>query len=257
MRIAVLQHIVPLAFLVLIVIPPPAWADGVETLLQRGDSAQTAKNPRAALRFYQQAARLDGANPDVLWRISKVYTDLAIGSKTETTAIQQTDRAIASARRAVSVGPRHAMAHAVLAVAYGQKAVYVPNTEKMELSKLLHAHARTALEIDGANTVAMLVLGIWHREVASLNWVVRMLLKAVYDDVPEASLEQSRQLLRRAVELQPKQIMPRIELAKTLLALDEEDAAGHQLRMAISLPLWDVHDTRRLDEARRLLKDIS
>lgn len=257
MRLTVFKQVVLLMFFVPLIATPPALAHDVRELLQRGDSAQSAKDPRAALRLYQQAARADGSNPDVLWRISKVYTDLAIAAKSEAAAIQQTERAIASATRAVAVAPRHAMAHAMLAVAYGQKAVYVPNTEKMELSKLLHAHARTALEIDASNTVAMLVLGIWHREVASLGWVVRTLLKAVYDDVPEATLDQSRQLLLRAVELQPKQIMPRIELAKTLLELDEDAAAARQLRMAISLPPWDVHDARRLDAARALLKEIS
>ena len=252
-----LPHMLLLISLVLTIAPPSAPADEVHMLLQRGDSAQSARDTRTALRFYQQAIRHDGSNPEVLWRISKAYTDLAIAQRNETAAIRHTDRAIASAKRAIEAAPRHAMAHAVLAVAYGQKAVYVPNTEKMELSKLLHAHAETALDLDASNTVAMLVLGIWHREVASLSWVVRMLLKAVYDDVPEASLERSRQLLRRAVELQPKHIMPRIELAKTLIELDEETAAVRQLRQAISLPAWDVNDPRRIEEARGLLKDIS
>jgi hypothetical protein len=142
-------------------------------------------------------------------------------------------------------------------VAYGQKAVFVPNTEKMDLSKLLHAHAGTALEIDASNTVAMLVLGIWHREVASLNWMVKLLLKAAYGDVPEASLEESQRLLSRAVELEPRQIMPRIELAKTLIELDQEKAAERHLRTAVSLPAGDVHDAKRIAEARGLLKGLT
>jgi hypothetical protein len=155
-------------------------------------------NTREALRLYIAAAKSDGKNPDILWRISKMHTDLAIASKSENAALKHADRAIDFARRGVASAPRHAMAHAVLAVAYGQKAVFVPNTEKMDLSKLLYSHAGTALEIDASNTVAMLVLGIWHREVASLNWVVRLLLKAAYGDVPEASLEESQRLLAQA-----------------------------------------------------------
>lgn len=229
-------------------------AQPAENLIAQGDSAQRVMNTREALRLYLAAAKRDGNNPDILWRISKMHTDLAIASKSETAAIKHVDRAIDYARRAVATAPRHAMGHAILAVAYGQKAVFVPNTEKMDLSKLLHAHAGTALEIDASNSVAMLVLGIWHREVASLNWMVKLLLKAAYGDVPEASLEESQRLLSRAVELEPRQIMPRIELAKTLIALEQEKSAERHLRAAISLPAGDVHDAKRIAEARGLLK---
>lgn len=252
------RQFIPIILMIfLLPLPLSATAGEVASLIARGDSAQQVMNTREALRLYLAAAKTDGKNPDILWRISKMHTDLAIASKSEKAAIKHADRAIDYARRGVAAGPRHAMAHAVLAVAYGQKAVFVPNTEKMDLSKLLHAHAGTALEIDASNTVAMLVLGIWHREVASLNWMVKLLLKAAYGDVPEASLEESQRLLSRAVELEPRQIMPRIELAKTLIELDQEKEAERHLRTAISLPAGDVHDAKRIAEARGLLKGLT
>ncbi|MBR9974785.1 MAG: hypothetical protein KFF77_04335 [Bacteroidetes bacterium] len=240
-------------------LPLPRFAEAgeVQSLIARGDSAQLAMDTQAALRFFREAERRDADNPEVLWRLSKVHTNLAIAAGDETAALRETERAISYARRAVERAPRHTMAHAMLAVAYGQKAAFAPNSEKMDLSKLLHTHARTALEIDGSNTVAMLVLGIWHRELASLSWVVRLLLKAAYGDVPEASLEDSKRLLSRVVQLQPRGIMARIELAKTLVELDEEEDALRHLRTAVSLPAADVHDPRRIDEARRLIKELS
>lgn len=233
-----------------------ASAQTPDQLIARGDSAQAVFAPHDALRFYRQAERQQPANPDVLWRISKIHTDLSIGEGDPAVAMREAERAVAYAKRSVEHGARHSMAHAVLAVAYGQKAVLVPNRKKMDLSKLLHSHGMRALELDSTNTVAMLVLGIWHREVASLSWIVRLLLKAAYGDVPEASLDDSRKLLGRAVALQPKVIMGHVELAKTLIEQDEKDAARQQLRTAIALPRSDLHDPRRKEEADALLKSL-
>lgn len=229
----------------------------MQSLIARGDSAMLAFDTQAALRFLREAERRDGGNAEVLWRLSKLHTDLAISARDEAVGLRETERAIAYARRAVDRAPRHSMAHAMLAVGYGQKAAFAPNSEKMDLSKLLYEHAGKALEIDGSNTVAMLVLGIWHREVASLSWVVQLILKAAYGDVPEASLEDSKRMLSRVVQLQPRGIMARLELAKTLVELDKEEEALRHLRIAVSLPVSDIHDPRRVDEARELIKELS
>jgi tetratricopeptide (TPR) repeat protein len=227
-----------------------------EELIARGDSAQAVFRPDVALRFYRQADRVQPANPDVLWRISKVHTDLSIGEEGSEPAMREAERAVEYAKRAVGHDAHHSMAHAVLAVAYGQKAVLVPNRQKMDLSKLLHIHGMRALELDSTNTVALLVLGIWHREVASLSWIVRLLLKAAYGGVPEASLSTSKDMLERAVALQPEMIMGRVELAKTLVELDEHRTAARHLRKALTLPRSDLHDPARKEEAEELLNDL-
>ena len=249
---------VPLLLLSLMLATPlPAAAADIAALIARGDSADAAMDVRGALRIYREAERLDPRNPELLWRLSKIHTSMAISAGEGKRAMQLVERSIDYARRAVETAPRLAMAHATLAVAYGQKAMFAPNSEKMELSKRLRDSALRALELDPSNTVALLVLGIWHREVASLSWVVRLLLKAVYDDVPDASLEESRRLLARAVQLQPRGIMARLEFAKTLVELDEENEALRQLRTAVALPVSDIHDPSRIAEARGLIKDLS
>ncbi|MBE0643701.1 MAG: hypothetical protein IH600_06440 [Bacteroidetes bacterium] len=225
-------------------------------LLARGDSAQLAMKPETALRYYRMAEKADAQNPEVLWRIAKIHTDFAIGAKDDNAGMREVERAIDYARRAVAAGPGHAMAHAMLAIAYGQKAAFAPNSEKLDLTKLLYEHAKRALELDPSNNAAMLVLGIWHREMSSLNWAVKLLLKAVYGDTPEASAEESQRLLARAVELKPDQIIGHLELAKTLIELDDEKAAAAQLRKAVALPKRDVHDGRRITEARELLREL-
>ncbi|MBN1448842.1 MAG: hypothetical protein JXA28_13005 [Bacteroidetes bacterium] len=247
-----LRFIVFLAVLFATVLPAVAQED---VLIARGDSAQVSLDPRSAMKYYQEAEKMQPENPDVLWRISKLYTDLAAGEASDDVALRQLDHAVTYANRAIAAAPRHSMAQAALAIAYGQKTVVAPNSEKVELSRLVRMHAVKALEFERDNYVAMLVLGIWNREIAELSWVVKLALDVVYGGLPDASLEESRRLLQRAAQLSPDQIMTHVELAKTLKAMDDETAAKRHLRKALSLPKRDIGDSRRIEEARKLLRE--
>ncbi len=229
----------------------------VSSLIAQGDSAQYRMDPTGALRLYREAEARAPRNPEVLWRISKVVSDLAAAEKDEQRARAQLDRALRYARRAVSADSTNSMAQVSLAIAYGQLAVIAPAQEKLDLSKNIRAHALRALELDADNGIAMLVLGIWNREVASLSWVLKLTMRVVYGEVPEASLQESRRLLSRAVGSNPNAIMMRLEFAKTLIELDEEKQAVAQLRKALELPRRDVGDPRRIEEVRKLLADLT
>jgi tetratricopeptide (TPR) repeat protein len=242
--------------LFLLLTAAPAAAQSFEAVIARGDSAQAAMDIDAALRFYRQAERLAPARADVLWRLSQLHTEMAAGEEDEGRAKKLLDRSLRYADRASEVAPRSAMVQVSYAIAYGQLSLIAPNDDKLDLSKKIREYAMRALELDARNSVAMLVLGIWHREVASLNWALKLLLDAVYGGLPDASLEESHRLLSSAVKLKPGQIMPRLELAKTLIAMDREREARQQLRKAVSLPLGALGDDERVREARELLEEL-
>lgn len=232
-------------------------AQQVDALIARGDSAQFSMKPDLAMRLYREAERLDADNPDVLWRISKVYSDYSALKASDEEALRELQRSISYAKKAVAADSTHSMAQVSLAIAYGQKAVVAPNSEKVDLSRLVREHAVRALELESNNHVAMLVLGIWNREVATLNWVLKLALDVVYGGLPDASLEESRRLLQRAMRMYPEQIMTHLELAKTLMEMDDERGAKHHLRKALSLPKRDIGDRRRVDEAQKLLQELT
>ena len=242
--------------LLLLTTAATSLADEVDELIARGDSAQAAMKLEKALRYYLEAERLAPRNGEILWRLSKVHTDKAAAEEDETRATQLLQSSLRYAERAEAAAPRLAMVQVAYAIAYGQLAVIAPNDEKMELSRKIHDYAQRALELDPKNHPAMLVLGIWNREVASLNWALKLMLDVVYGGLPDASLETSHRRLRACVRNMPRQIMPRVELAKTLIEMDEEDAARSQLRKALSLPPSDIGDRQRIREAREILRDL-
>ncbi|MCZ7556368.1 MAG: hypothetical protein M5R41_08205 [Bacteroidia bacterium] len=232
-------------------------AQSVEMLIARGDSADKTLDLTSALRWYQNAERMEPRNAEVLWRLSKVTGAMAMRTRDEKRAETLFKRALGYAERAVGSDPNNSMAQVSLAISNGQLAVIAPASEKLELSKKIRDHSQRALELNGSNYLAMLVLGIWNREVATLSWFLKLTMKVVYGDVPEASLEESRRLLAKAVELEPGVIMTQVEYAKTLIELDETRGAVTHLRRALSLPKRDVGDEKLIDEARELLRKLT
>jgi tetratricopeptide (TPR) repeat protein len=247
---------VPVLFFTLL-LPVAASAQNVSDLLAAGDSAQLRMDPRSALDAYRQAERLAPRNAEVLWRLSKVISDIAAMQKDEKRAREQLRRALRFAERAVEGDPSNAMAQVSLAISHGQLAVIAPASEKLELSKKVKEHSERALQLDPSNHIAMLVLGMWNREVASLSWVLKLAMRIVYGGVPEASLEESRRLLTQAATHDPQSIMMHLELAKTLIELKERQTAVTHLQRAIALPQRDIGDPARLVEARKLLRELT
>ena len=232
-------------------------AQTVERFIALGDSAQARLDPDAALRAYRQAVRLDPNNAEALWRLSKVVVGMAAVETDEQRSRVLAERALNYAKRSAASDPANAMAQVALAISNGQLAILAPATEKLELSKKIKDHAFRAMQLDPSNHVAMMVLGIWNREVAALSWVIKLTMKVVYGGVPEASMEESKRLLAKAVSIQPDEIMSRLELAKTLIELDEESVAIAHLRRVLTLPQRHVGDSVRLDEARKLLRELT
>lgn len=73
------------------------------------------------------------------------------------------------------------------------------STEQARLLLAVHADASRALAMDANASMPLVVLGAWHRNAAALGFKERLFVKMVAGTLPDASLEESRRLLDRAV----------------------------------------------------------
>lgn len=222
-----------------------------------GDRLLSAGKPAEALNAFRRAE--SGSRPDatLFVRMAKACVDQSLIETDEDVRLSWSRKAVNYATKAVTASPQSSIAHAHLAVSYGQVAVDAPAREKMDLSLLLKKHAVRALELDPNNFVAMIVLGIWHREIANLNWALKLALRMVYDEIPTASFAEAKRLLARASQLHPEVILPGLELAKTLILMDDSEGALRELRRIAPLPARDAGDPARLREVRSLIRTLS
>lgn len=224
-----------------------------------GDSLLAAFETDAAIGAYRGGLEADPDHPTLLRRAA-----LALSQRAEELAEEEGggpfhEQATRLARRAVEVDPGSARAHAILAVALGRQADWTARERRLaaaatvvNLGSQARHHAARALELDPDDWVAHAFLGVMHRRLATVPPIARRAAQA-FLRWPDVSLKRGEAHLVKAVREEPDEVTPRIELARTYLAMGREADARRQLEVVLA-----IEPGNRLDEleqerwARRL-----
>jgi hypothetical protein len=94
--------------------------------------------------------------------------------------------------------------------------------------------------------------------MAEIGKMSRMFASVLYGrSVPGGSLEKSIDYLRKAVELNPRVIVSRLELARSYAAVQDWPSARNYLKSIQDLPVQFSDDARHKRDAEQLLAEIS
>ncbi len=103
-----------------------------------------------------------------------------------------------------------------------------------------------------------MVLGIYYREIANLNRVLKAFAKVFFGGLPGGSNEDAEQSLLKALELKPGYINAHFQLAKTYEKMKDKDKAIAHYETLLELPILDHQDPaikikaeKRLDEIKK------
>jgi len=228
---------------------PPAAA----ARLRAGDTALAELDLARATTEYRAARELAPESYEAAWKLGRALADGALLAGDGSTGRGLAGEAAAQARDAVRLSPAGAEGHTVLAVALGRLALAAGGRRKVELSREVKTEAELALAADPGADVALHVLGVWNREMATLNPILRAVATWLYGSLPEASLEEALADLRRAVELRPGALAHRVELGVTLAAAGRPQEARAVLEAALALPDGWVTDPHYRERGRRAL----
>jgi len=221
-----------------------------------GDSLFHAFDNAGALKHYAQAVATDSTNYDVLWKLSRAYTDCAAAAPKD----KQPELSSASeryARKCVSLYPDSAQAHFILALSLGRAANLAGGKKRIALSREIEHEAQSTLDLNPKHFGAMHIMGRWHYGISSLSWVEKSFAKIIYGGVPAgASMEKARSYFEQAIALDPKTPINHYWLGETLIKLKDYAGARAELEKCVALDdvLWD--DKRTKEKARKRLQDI-
>lgn len=244
------------ALFLALVTAAPALGQDLDEQLERADELRQAGAFEEGRAFLEDLREEHPENADVLWRLARIMTDA--GGELEEGSDAQRElylEAVPVAEAAIEADPEHSWAHLSLAIAAGQAGLVSGTRQQIELSRRVKEHADKAIALDEENDLAYHVLGRWHHEVASLGWVSRTIVRAVYGGLPDASFEAAEANLRTALETRER-IIHRLELGRTLIERDKEEEAREQLQAAIQLPEEDPNDLNYKREAHQLLMSL-
>lgn len=233
----------------------------VRALIEEGDAAFAALDNESAMRWFERA-RAESAEPhsfELLARLSRVHTDysldlIADGEKER--AEKEMRTALGYALTLTELHPERPESWFLLAIANGNLAEFEGGRGKVRIGRAVEEHCLRAIELDSTYAPAYLVLGVFYREVAEVNWIQRLFANTLFGGLPRGSYERSAEFLAKALELDPTMTLAQFEMGRTLYRDGSREQARPFLEAGISQAPMSTVDVRNAIEARRLLDSI-
>lgn len=234
-------------------LPRSLPASEIDDLLEQARAAEAAFRPQDALELYQQADQLRPDDPVILQKIAQQYSDATGALEDPAQKKTYAENALAYSRRAVALAPDNPVNVLSVAISYGKLALFSGPNDKVKYSRLIKEEAEHALRLDPNYAWAHHVLGRWHYEVASLGGGKKFFVNLLFGGLPEASYAEAIQHLRRAIELDPDNLIHHLELGFALWHADDREAAREQFRIGLAMPDTTINDAPAKARARAAL----
>lgn len=240
-----------LGVLLLTAVQSPRFVGAQTTDEVRGDSLFSHFQNAEALEAYGRAVE-EGGTFSAFYKRAMAANELAQdfqadGKKDEAKRMYR--GAVEYARSARDAYPEEAGSWFMLAATNGKLAQFSGGKSKVKIGRAVEEYYRKAISLDSTFALAYLAGGIFQREVAQLSWFQRLAAKALFGGVPRGSLDESRRLLQRSLELEPTLLMAHWELAQTYRAMKKPELAEPHLRFVKVL-------APRSSEERRIRKKV-
>ncbi|MEX1138269.1 MAG: tetratricopeptide repeat protein [Bacteroidota bacterium] len=223
--------------------------------LSRGDEYFRNFDNFSALELYQKAYELAPYEFEALVRMARVHNDIGRSMLWRNDSAEVWyKKAVEFAEILVEKFPDRADSHFWIAITRGSLVPFLSVQEKLDVGKFVVEHARKAVEIDSTFVPAYVVLGILYREAAKLKWYERVIANVVFGGSLPGTIEDSEQVLTRALELNPNDIFAHFELARTYHFLEENEKATKLLEQSLTI---EPHSFREMDQQRMAERFLS
>ncbi len=230
--------------------------------LQKVDELYGSFKTKEAQKELLKVLQLDPQNAEALSKLARVHIDLGdmipeSSPDWQEKRLQEYRTAEAHARKAVEADPNSTWGHFYVAASLGNIAAISPVAEQIELADEIRGAIEKSIALDPKNGFAYHAYGVWHRKLAEIGRMKRMLAAVFYSSsVPHGSFARSIEFLRKAVALNPTVIISRLELARSYVAVESWLQARTLLKLVQDLPIQFSDDTRHKQTAKRLLEEI-
>lgn len=234
----------------------------MQELVRRGDEIYARFKPHEALKEFLKALELNPKHHEALCKAARAAID--IGDMIPETEPHWEKKRLPHylaaeqyARKAVAADSNSTWGYFYVAASLGKIATVSPIAKQIDLAPEIRENVERALALDPRNGYAYHIYGVWHRRVAEIGQMSRLLASVLLGrSVPQGSLERSEEYLKEAVSLNPTVIVHRLELAKTSIALGKFEQAKGLLQSVSGLPIRFSDDSEHKQSAKRLLEEI-
>jgi tetratricopeptide (TPR) repeat protein len=220
-----------------------------------GDEAFLRIDYPIAVSIYETLLTERPEDPEILWRLARVYTCMAEVSNGDE-AKRQLKKAEDYARECILSAPSRAEGHTWLAGVLGYRALDAGATDQVILSNELVYELDKALAINPNDDAAYSIRGSFYRALGNIGWLRRSLAGLFIGKVPEGGYPEAEDALKHAIALAPGIMRHHYELGVLYLDMGRKPQAAECFERAISCSVQVAIDRPRLEKAKDLLSGL-
>jgi tetratricopeptide (TPR) repeat protein len=231
-------------------------AETTEELVTNGEVFDKQFNPREALKCYLPAEKLEPKNVDILLRIARQYRHLLADAATKEEKVRLGKIALNYSQRAAALAPDEAEAQLSVAISYGKLVPFLGKKEQVETSPRIKSAVDKTLRLDPQNDLAWHILGRWHRNLAEISGLKRVVASALYGGLPKGSLAEAESALRKAIALNPDRLIHYIELGRIYANMGRKADARKYIEKGLAMPEVEKDDAEMKARGREVLEKL-
>jgi tetratricopeptide (TPR) repeat protein len=233
-----------------------AQAQSADALIATGDQFDETLQANEALKYYLPANKLEPDNVDVLVRIARQYRHLMSDTSSKKEKLRLGNISLQFAQRAAILAPHNAEAQLSPAISYGKMLPYMGSRDQVDASPRIKEAVDRTLRLDPINDTAWHILGRWNRVLADISLVKRVLVKAIYGDLPVTTNEEAEKCLRKAIAINPNRLIHYIELGRIYAQMGRKEEARKNILKGLSMPNREKDDSEMKEIGRETLKKM-
>jgi len=227
-----------------------ASADDVSMLVKSGDKLFRLGRYEEALEKYELALSLSSKDAEIYLKAGRTLNILA-GDAVGKYQNEFYTKASDYLSRSLLLDSENAETHIELARTLIEMGLLTPDWDNATLAKRIKEELDYAMKLDAKEPEGYYLLGLWHRGVRRRSILWRRPL-----GLGEASLEGELENMRKAVDMDPGNLLFRLEYAKSLVSAERNDEARVHLRRIISHKSKNDNEKEILKSANEILEKL-
>jgi tetratricopeptide (TPR) repeat protein len=227
--------------------------------IAKGDESFKELKNMDALNYYEDAYKIEPGNFVVMLRLVRSYNDVGeeyYEQKKRDEAEAYMNKAVDFAINFKNKFPDSADTYSYLSLSYGNIALFKGGKERIKYANLVEQNAKISISLNGNNFLPYLILGIYYRELASLNWIERIFANTFLGSLPKGTYEDSEKYLKKALSIDPDMVVAVFHLSKTYKAMGRSTEEISLLKQVQSMQVRNFRDIYAKQKAKKRLSQI-
>jgi len=230
-------------------------AQDINALIKEGDRQESSLNEKAAFDKFKEVLSLQPVNIYALNKCSELCSRIGKREKDSKQMNTYFSAAKSYASLALKLHPANAESNCVMAIALGRISLNKSGKEKIAAAKEIRRHVDIAIKNDPSNYKAWHVLGRWHYEMSSLNFLERAAIRVLFGSPPSSSIEASLAAFETAQQIERNFVLNNYEMARAYYKAGQHKKAISLLNNMMQLTNTTEDDINIKKDGRKLLVD--